>query len=842
MYHAPLPSHALPFDQEATLAGLHTHLPSQAALKDFIHHNPLHGFQHLPFGEAMEQASAVFGYEPYLPLDAYRERYAAGEISPAALADAIQARHGSGPIEAQWRQWLISSPSSAPTAARIGQLRAGWKAHFQIDLDSRVHPLLFRILCGFLDQGVAIWRFPGAEAPFLEAIRAMEAGATTSWFRTKRPRALLAQRDVGLGELLSILVGDERLYAQYLFDQQFAHPGWSGLVAVVERQPGTLLDTRMIRLADAVLLECLLEIDALDHHFPGGWQPLAHRLAGPPVALAARVDGSGALEVRAIWQDALERSYHDPALAAMAMVGQRGEQAPSPVSSFQAMFCIDERESSLRSYLEQSEPSCQTFGTPGFFGIDAYYQPLGGHFLEKICPAPVSPKHLLRDRPTGHSRASRNRELHLHKDSYSFHSGLVFSQIIGFWSALRLAFDVFRPSSRPAGASSFAHMEKAHALEVAHREGSPLQEGLQVGYRVEEMSNRVGSLLRSIGLVRDFAPLVYVVGHGASSVNNPHYSAYDCGACSGRAGSVNSRAICDMANRPAVRALLRADGIDIPAETQFVGALHDTTLDDIEYYDASQLSEGNVARHRANVEAFKRSLGWNAKERSRRFSSTHTQQSIEGVHRAVRRRAISLFEPRPELNHATNALCIVGRRALTKPLFLDRRAFLNSYDYRLDPSGDLLLGILRPVAPVCGGINLEYYFSRVDNLRLGAGTKLPHNVMGLVGVANGSDGDLRPGLPTQMIEVHDPLRLLVVVEHRPDFILATLQRSPETLAWFAQGWIHLASIDPESGAIHRFDGSTFCPYTPFTQAIASTGPLDRLIERTSGNIPILQLP
>ena len=115
-------------------------------------------------------------------------------------------------------------------------------------------------------------------------------------------------------------------------------------------------------------------------------------------------------------------------------------------------------------------------------------------------------------------------------------------------------------------------------------------------------------------------------------------------------------------------------------------------------------------------------------------------------------------------------MCVVGRRSLSKQLFLDRRSFLNSYDYQIDASGDYLAVILGQVAPVAGGINLEYYFSRVDNQKLGAGSKLPHNVMGLIGVANGIDGDLRPGLPSQMIEVHDPIRLLAVVEHYPEVV------------------------------------------------------------------------
>jgi uncharacterized protein YbcC (UPF0753/DUF2309 family) len=92
---------------------------------------------------------------------------------------------------------------------------------------------------------------------------------------------------------------------------------------------------------------------------------------------------------------------------------------------------------------------------------------------------------------------------------------------------------------------------------------------------------------------------------------------------------------------------------------------------------------------------------------------------------------------------------------------------MNSYNYASDPGGKVLHDILSAATPVCAGINLEYLFSRTDNLRLGAGSKLPHNVIGLLGVANGMEGDLRTGLPTQMTELHDPVRLLMIVEHFP---------------------------------------------------------------------------
>ena len=156
---------------------------------------------------------------------------------------------------------------------------------------------------------------------------------------------------------------------------------------------------------------------------------------------------------------------------------------------------------------------------------------------------------------------------------------------------------------------------------------------------------------------------------------------------------------------------------------------------------------------------------------------------------------------------------------MTKGIFLDRRSFLNSYNFRTDPEGKFLASVMAPLGPVCGGINLEYYFSRVDNHKLGAGTKLPHNVVGLIGVANSSDGDLRPGLPWQMIEVHDPLRLLIIVEHFPEIVLKTIQNSPSMYEWFINEWVHLIAANPETNELSYFKDGTFRPYHTSSQAI-----------------------
>ncbi len=218
----------------------------------------------------------------------------------------------------------------------------------------------------------------------------------------------------------------------------------------------------------------------------------------------------------------------------------------------------------------------------------------------------------------------------------------------------------------------------------------------------------------------------------------------------------------------------------------------------------------------------------------------NTKSTSDEIHHRILERSVSLFEPRPELNHATNALCIIGKRSLTKGLFLDRRSFLNSYDASIDTDGQRLLGILNAAVPVCGGINLEYYFSRVDNQKLGAGSKLPHNVMGLFGVANGIEGDLRPGLPNQMIEVHDPVRLLMVVEQNAATVLDVIQRNKATYEWIKNGWVMMSTIDPHTSEVSIFEDGKMVSYSPPEEIVESVNNLQEAIEGSMDNLRIFK--
>jgi uncharacterized protein len=821
------------FNEHEVLHELKHYLPAQAPLKDFIHHNTLHAFQNLKFADALTSASQIFGYKVSLTLRDYRERYKSGTIRKDILEKVIGEKKGSSHIQ-EWIHRLTEKKYEAFPEPRIGILRANWKRHYKIDLDSLVQPLLFRILCSYLDQGISIWNFPIRQKTFLTSIREMEQSSLSSFFRTKRAKNLLSQSDCTIEFLLDILIGDKSLYAQYLYDQQFAHQGWSGMVSTIEDQPKTLLDERKISIHDLIFFELLLEIDALDHAFGINWLPLAKQIQKRPIELFAPVVKTELHEVLIMWQDAFEWSYYDEVLAALSQ--QKVQKTTErKEKTFQAMFCIDDRACSLRRYLEKVDHSCETFGTPGFFSVEFFFQPEGGKFYTKLCPQPVTPKYLIKE---ANGKSKREKDVHFSKHTHSFHSGWLISQTLGFWSALKLFINIFKPSMGPATASSFKHMDKFSSLTIENKDVNDKENNLQIGFTFEEMVTRVESLLKSIGLIKDFAPIVYIIGHGSSSVNNPHYAAYDCGACSGRAGSVNSRVVCHMANHPEVRARLAVKGIVIPDTTQFVGGLHDTTRDEVMFFDEHALSPINEERHKNNESVFKNALDFNSKERSRRFELVDSKNTPAKIHQEVLLRSVSLFEPRPELNHATNALCIVGTREMTKDLFLDRRAFLNSYDYKIDPEGTILFGIMKPLGPVCGGINLEYFFSRVDNQKLGAGTKLPHNVMGLFGVANGIDGDLRPGLPSQMIEVHDPVRLLLIVEHFPEVVLATVKKVPEVYEWFINEWVILAAQNPITREISVFKEGGFYAYQPLMQKIGTVSDITPVLESSQENLSV----
>ncbi|HEX7844820.1 MAG TPA: DUF2309 domain-containing protein [Chitinophagaceae bacterium] len=825
---------AMHFDEAHIIHELKHYLPSQQALKDFIHHNSLHASQQMKFYDAIFKASKIFGFQTHLQLKEYREMYKTGRIREDVLQMVVKQKKGN--FE-EWKDRLLNKQYDTLNQPRIGQLRKLWKEVYHFDLDNRVHPLLFRILCAFLDQGIAIDSFPVANKSFTESVRELEKSSPVSFFRTKTVKKKFLSGDYSITGLLKEIVGKEEYFEQYLFDTHFSHHGWSGFVSAVEDNPQTLLDRKKISVKEFIEFELLMELDALQARFGNNWQPLATHSKHPPANLFADVKKSELAEVFELWQDAFEWSYYDSVLKGLLLASPNpsgggaleSESKKEPLSyedsrpplggagglSFQAIFCIDEREDSIRRHIEAVDRNCETFGAPGFFGVEFYFQQEGSKFYDKLCPAPVTPKYLIKEYE---AKMPQKGEPLYTKHTHGFLTGFALSITFGFWAFVQTILNLFKPKMSPAISNAYGHMDRQSSLTIVNKDPNDIENGLQIGYTIDEMTARAEGFLRGMGLVKNFAPIVYIVAHGSSSANNPHHGAHDCGACSGRPGATNARVQAFILNHEGVREKLSAKGISIPSATQFVGCMHDTAADVIGYYDEKGLNEQNSERHHINRQNFETALNLNAKERSRRFASINTKQELEQVRKAIHNRSVSLFEPRPELGHGTNTLAIIGRRNITKALFLDRRAFLNSYDWATDADGAILSAVMRPIGLVCGGINLEYYFSRVDNIKMGAGTKLPHNVMGLYGVANSSDGDLRPGLPWQMIEVHDPVRLLVIVEHRPEIVLKAIQSSPEVFEWYKNEWVHIAALHPGEKQFYYFRNGAFEKYDPITSA------------------------
>jgi uncharacterized protein YbcC (UPF0753/DUF2309 family) len=565
-----------------------------------------------------------------------------------------------------------------------------------------------------------------------------------------------------------------------------------------------------------------------------GWDPemLSRQSKVQWSKVVEETEAFSEIQRRRVYHLAYERRQRNQTLDAFLAVDP--SQQPTPEKPrFQVICCLDDREESYRRHLEEIEPACETFGLAGFYGVAMYYRGVADAHYVPLCPIVIKPKHFVQEQVVdsyaeSHRRRADTRRLigrlahGLHVGSRTVLGGIL-AAFFGSAASAPLVARVLFPRLTARMRRRFGRFVQPPPitrLSLERTADTPGKAPDQLGYSLAEMIDVAERMLRDAGLTTRFARLVIVTGHGSSSLNNPHEAAYNCGACGGARGGPNARAFAEMANDPRIRTGLAARGIRVPDDCVFIGAYHITCDESVVYFDRDLLPATHQADFESACQTIDEARARNAHERCRRFSSAELSMSREGALRHVEGRAEDLSQVRPEYCHATNAVCFVGRRLRTRGLYLDRRTFLTSYDpTEDDANATILTRVLQAALPVCAGINLEYYFSSVDTTGYGCGTKLPHNICGLLGVMDGAASDLRTGLSSQMVEIHEPLRCLFVIETSPEKMQRIFDRNPDMARLCVNDWVQLAVIDPASQSVQVFQEGRFSPYHPDSAAL-----------------------
>jgi uncharacterized protein YbcC (UPF0753/DUF2309 family) len=523
---------------------------------------------------------------------------------------------------------------------------------------------------------------------------------------------------------------------------------------------------------------------------------------------------------------AYELHYRDQIFSAVAQNQGRGTWASreSDRPEAQIVFCMDDREEGFRRHLEHLNPKIETLGAAAFFGVVMNWKGINDEDSVVLCPVVVTPVHEVQEvAESSNANAVKRQQKRtekrtwirdfIHQDSHRSllrttlltvaYLPVAFVTLVGksfaplAWN--KLATDL----KRSFDGSSITRITTTAPEQTSNSSPSPTNR--QLGYSIEEQSNIVESFLQNNGLLKGLSPLIVSMGHYSRNQNNLHAAAYGCGACGGKFSGPNGRVFAAMANKSDVRKELTKRDLVIPEDTWFIGAEHDTCNENILWMDTDIIPKNLHAQFEKLKSEMEEVCHYSAHERCRKLASAPKQPTRMSAIKHIAGRAVDYSQARPELGHATIAVGFVGRRHLSQGLFMDRRCFLISYDANVDPDGAFLERILLSAGPVGAGINLEYYFSSVNNEKYGCGSKIVHNLSGLFGVMEGGSGDLRTGLPKQMIEIHEPMRLQLMVEAKTETLTQIYKNQPSIQQLVGNGWVLLSAKDPDSAEIHTFN-------------------------------------
>lgn len=769
-------------------------------LKDFVAVNPYLGLAHLPFTDAARHLSVVSGISSTMSVDYYLEQIEHGRVDPDRVREVLSERHGA-PADLDGflggaQLPTITSAVRVPTLAEIAARRMG------IEVGRLVQDQVTSWAASQVDEGQAQWSpARGSEDLYAAWRRVAEVDRTPDVVGLRGARRLIAAlpRDpdrVLLEARSSLGVRDDEL--ELYFERLLRDVGgWSATLAH-RVWAAELVGTPCVVMRE--WLAILVSWDLVTARIAGAsdvveqWRAqLAHCDAAPQPATPTEV-----------LHEALERCERHRlvrALSNRASNGSRGTGATRP--SAQLVFCIDVRSEVLRRHLETDASDVETLGFAGFFGMPFAFSAIGHDDEVAQCPVLLAPsqpvRELIGDETATRRAAGARSRSHQVRDAWkSFKMGAV--SCFSFVGPVGLA---YLPKLFTDGFGRTVPVRDADAEGLPRAARATRSRSVDIsGIAHEARVDLAEGALRGMSLTRGFGRLLVLVAHGSSSTNNPHARGLDCGACGGHSGDVNARAAAVILNDADVRRGLRDRGIDLPDDTVVVGARHDTTTDEVELYDADV-----PLSHRADVAALVPRLSI-ASQRTALERAGRIGVGADELHA----RARDWAQVRPEWGLAGCQAFVAAPRSRTAGVDLGSRAFLHSYDWREDEGFAVLELIMTAPMVVASWISLQYFASTVDNEAFGAGNKTLHNVVGRLGVLEGTAGDLRTGLPWQSIHdgqqfQHVPVRLSVLIEAPTDAIDAVLASNPGVADLVVNEWIHLHSIRDDGSILRLVQGN-----------------------------------
>lgn len=525
-----------------------------------------------------------------------------------------------------------------------------------------------------------------------------------------------------------------------------------------------------------------------------------------------------------LWLQAYEHNYCEFIYNALLENHNKGnwpDRESRPTA--QIIFCMDDREESIRRHLEDVSPDIETIGAAGVFGLPNNWQGISADKAIKLAQPVVTAVHQFNEIADSEETISKvdkhKAQLNKFAKIKSFKAHDLRQSILKIATALPVYSGV--GLSELIGRSFFPRHYQNNIKAIGKKLSSPIKtridatateilespslEKNQIGLSTTEKVEKIAAYLKLTGFTKGYSRLVVLMSHRAIHTNNPHILAYGCGACSGRFGGPNARAFSNIVNSADIRnQLAEKHNIVIPGDCWFVAAEHETTGDYINYFDTDLIPDSHQAEFKKLQQKVSKANQRHAQERCRKFASAPHNASAKKSYQHVQGRAASPSQTRAELGHQGCAVAFIGRRSMHQGVFWDRRPFLVSYDPFNDPEGKMLEAQLLGNGVVGVGIAFDYYYSRIQNGYLGSKNKTTHNVVGLFGVMDGSSSDLQTGLARQMTELHEPMRLLVVLEAELSTVEAIYHRQDAIRNLVDKEWLILAVKNPNTAEIHQF--------------------------------------